>query len=124
MAKWFARISLVDDSYLWPAIGVFCVIGAYTFSNSVVDLWVMIISSVVGLFMRLRGFSLAPVVIGVVLGELLEESLKQSYIMFQGDLWLFFGRGICVFFLLLSAAAFVFPLVRRVVSKRAEAQRA
>jgi putative tricarboxylic transport membrane protein len=124
MARWFARISLVDDSYLWPAIGVFCVIGAYTFSNSVVDLWVMIISSVVGLFMRLRGFSLAPVVIGVVLGELLEESLKQSYIMFQGDLWLFFGRGICVFFLLLSAAAFVFPLVRRVVSKRAEAQRA
>src|SRR3546814_12290839 len=30
MARWFARISLVDDSYLWPAIGVFCVIGAYT----------------------------------------------------------------------------------------------
>src|SRR5918996_2743749 len=115
MAKWFARISLVDDSYLWPAIGVFCVIGAYTFSNSVVDLWVMIISSVVGLFMRLRGFSLAPVVIGVVLGELLEESLKQSYIMFQGDLWLFFERGICIFFFLLSVGAFLFPLVRRLL---------
>jgi putative tricarboxylic transport membrane protein len=124
MAKWFARISLVDDSYLWPAIGVFCVIGAYTFSNSVVDLAVMIIASVAGLIMRLRGFSLAPVVIGVVLGELLEESLKQSYIMFQGDLWQFFGRGICVFFLLLSAAAFVYPLVRRMVSKRGVAQRA
>jgi putative tricarboxylic transport membrane protein len=113
MAKWFARISLVDDSYLWPAIGVFCVIGAYTFSNSVVDLVVMLIASVVGLIMRLRDFSLAPVVIGVVLGELLEESLKQSYIIFEGDLWLFFERGICVFFLLLSVVAFFYPLARR-----------
>jgi putative tricarboxylic transport membrane protein len=115
LAKWFARISLVDDSYLWPAIGVFCVIGAYTFSNSVVDLWVMLIASVVGLVMRLRGFSLAPVVIGVVLGELLEESLKQSYIIFEGDLWLFFQRGISVFFLLLSVLAFVYPLVKRLL---------
>jgi putative tricarboxylic transport membrane protein len=115
LAKWFARISLVDDSYLWPAIGVFCVIGAYTFSNSVVDLMVMLIASVVGLIMRLRGFSLAPVVIGVVLGELLEESVKQSYIIFEGNLWLFFGRGIGVFFLLLSAAAFLYPLIRRLL---------
>jgi putative tricarboxylic transport membrane protein len=115
LAKWFARISLVDDSYLWPAIGVFCVIGAYTFSNSTVDLVVMLIASVVGLLMRLRGFSLAPVVIGVVLGELLEESLKQSYIIFEGNLWLFFQRGICVFFLLLSVLAFLWPLVQRLV---------
>src|SRR3546814_14163648 len=49
MARWFARISLVDDSYLWPAIGVFCVIGAYPLHASVVDLAVMIIFSVVGL---------------------------------------------------------------------------
>ncbi len=117
MAKWFARISLVEDSYLWPAIGVFCVIGAYTFSNSTVDLVVMLLASVVGLIMRLRDFSLAPVVIGVVLGELLEESLKQSYIIFEGDLWLFFQRGICVFFLLLSALAFLFPLVQRLVAR-------
>jgi putative tricarboxylic transport membrane protein len=116
LAKWFARISLVDDSYLWPAIGVFCVIGAYTFSNSVVDLVVMLIASVVGLIMRLRGFSLAPVVIGVVLGELLEESVKQSYIIFEGDLWLFFERGICVFFLLLSVGAFLYPLLKRLLA--------
>jgi putative tricarboxylic transport membrane protein len=116
LAKWFARISLVDDSYLWPAIGVFCVIGAYTFSNSTVDLVVMLIASVVGLLMRLRDFSLAPVVIGVVLGELLEESLKQSYIIFEGDLWLFFQRGICVFFLLLSVLAFLWPLVQRLIA--------
>ncbi len=116
LAKWFARISLVDDSYLWPAIGVFCVIGAYTFSNSVVDLAVMVIASVVGLIMRLRGFSLAPVVIGVVLGELLEESVKQSYIIFEGNLWLFFERGICLFFLLLSVGAFLFPLITRLLA--------
>jgi putative tricarboxylic transport membrane protein len=115
MARWFARISLVDDSYLWPAIGVFCVIGAYTLNNSVIDLAVMIIASVVGLAMRLRGFSLAPVVIGVVLGELLEESLKQAYIIFEGNLWLFFERGICVFFLLLSVLAFLYPVARRLL---------
>ena len=115
LAKWFARISLIDDSYLWPAIGVFCVIGAYTFNNSVIDLWVMIISSFVGLAMRLRGFSLAPVVIGVVLGELLEESVKQSYIIFEGNLWLFFERGICLFFFVLSVGAFLYPLVKRLL---------
>src|SRR3546814_15514326 len=69
MARWFARISLVDDSYLWPAIGVFCVIGAYTLNGSVVDLAVMIIFSVVGLIMRLRDFSLAPVAIGRASGR-------------------------------------------------------
>lgn len=113
MARWFARISLVDDSYLWPAIGVFCVIGAYTLNNSVVDLGVMIVFSVVGLVMRLRDFSLAPVVIGLVLGELLEESIKQSYILFEGNLWQFFGRGICVFFLAISAIAFLYPVAKR-----------
>src|SRR3546814_9415873 len=113
MARWFARISLVDDSYLWPAIGVFCVIGAYTLNGSVVDLAVMIIFSVVGLIMRLRDFSLAPVVIGLVLGEMLEESVKQSYILFEGNLWQFFGRGICVFFLAISAIAFLYPVVKR-----------
>jgi TctA family transporter len=50
-----------------------------------------------------------------VLGELLEESLKQSYIIFEGNLWLFFQRGICVFFLLLSAGAFLWPLGRQLL---------
>jgi putative tricarboxylic transport membrane protein len=122
MAGWFARISLIQDSFLWPAIGVFCVIGAYTLNNSVVDLAIMVLFSAVGMVMRLRGFSLAPIVIGLVLGELLEESVKQSYIMFEGNLWQFFERGICVFFLLLSAGAFLFPIVKHFTGGRSVAK--
>lgn len=124
MARWFARISLVPDAWLWPAIGVFCVIGAYTFNNSVIDLAVMVVASIIGLAMRLRGFALAPVIIGVVLGGLLEESLKQAYIIFEGDLSLFFQRGICVFFLLLSAGAFLFPVLKRLRYRWSAARRA
>src|SRR5687768_1137858 len=77
-AKLFARITRIPDAILWPAVLVFAVIGAYGPNQSLFDVWVMLVFGVIGFLMRRFDFSPAPVVMGLVLGKMVEETLKQS----------------------------------------------
>ena len=82
-AKIFSRISLIPRGYLWPSVFVFCLVGSYGLSQSMVDVYIMLISGVLGFFLRRYGFSPAPIIMGIVLGELVENSLAQSIIIFD-----------------------------------------
>jgi putative tricarboxylic transport membrane protein len=95
-AKIFARITLIPDAILWPGVLVFAVIGAYGPNQSMVDVWVMLAFGVVGFLMRRFGFSPAPLVMGLVLGTMVEETLKQSLLIFDQNWLLFFTRPIVV----------------------------
>ena len=105
-AKLFARITLIPDALLWPGVFVFAVIGAYGQNQSMVDVWVMLFFGVVGFFFRRFGFSPAPLVMGLVLGKMVEETLKQSLLIFDQNWLLFFSRPIVV-------ALFVVTLLER-----------
>ncbi len=111
--KLFARISLVPAALLWPAVFVFCVIGAYSVGNSIFDVGVMLVFSILGLVLRERGYAPAPIVMGLVLGTLVEESLKQSVIIFEGEWWLFVTRPIALFFLAVAILTAFFVTFRR-----------
>ncbi|MCH7635884.1 MAG: tripartite tricarboxylate transporter permease, partial [Proteobacteria bacterium] len=112
-AKVFSRITLIPRTLLWPSVFVFSMIGAYSFSSSLFDVWVMLVSGIVGFLMLRHGFGPAPLVMGLILGQLVEESLSQSMIMFDNNWFQFFESPIVVmFFVLTLLGLFGAPLVR------------
>ena len=121
-AKVFSRITLIPRQLLWPAVFVFSMVGAYSFASSVFDIWVMFISGVVGFLMKRHGFGPAPLVMGLILGKLVEESLSQSMIMFDNNWFRFFESPIVVFFFLITATGLLWPLigpqVRRLLGRK------
>ena len=72
----------------------------------------MIFFGVLGFFMRRYGFSVVPVIIGLILGELVEGTLRQSLVIFDGHWLMFLTRPIALTFFILSLIALAFPLLR------------
>jgi putative tricarboxylic transport membrane protein len=114
-AKLFARITLIPDAMLWPGVLVFAVIGAYGPNQSMVDVWVMLSFGVVGYVMRRFGFSPAPLVMGLVLGTMVEETLKQSLLIFDQNWLLFFSRPIVVVLFAVTALSIGAPWIAKAV---------
>ena len=119
-AKIFARVTLIPVQVLWPCVFVFSIVGAYALDQSMFDVWVALISGVVGYFMRRYGFSVVPLAIGLILGGMLEQRLGQSMVMLDEKWWLMFTRPLTLFFLVLTALALFGPAVwGRLVKRRA-----
>ncbi len=112
-AKIFARITLVSNKLLWPMIFAVSVCGTYSLSQSLIDVWIMLLFGVIGFFMRRYGFSVVPVIIGLILGELVEGTLRQSLVIFDGNWLMFLTRPIALTFFILSLIALIFPLIKR-----------
>ena len=116
-AKIFARITLVPNKLLWPMIFAVSVCGTYSLSQSLLDVWIMLLFGVIGFFMKRYGFSVVPVIIGLILGELVEGTLRQSLVIFDGNWLMFLTRPIALSFFILSFIALLFPLIKRKKNK-------
>src|SRR5213078_5346436 len=90
----FVNVLRVPYTYLYPLVVMFCIIGVYEVSHSIVDVWIMLIMGVVGYGLRKFGLDPAPLVLGLVIAPLLEMSLRQSLIMSNGNWMIFFQRPI------------------------------
>ena len=112
-AKIFARITLIPNRLLWPMIFTLSVCGTYSLNQSYTDVFLMIGFGIIGYVMRKFGFSVVPVIIGLILGQLVELTLRQSLVIFDGDWTLFFTRPIVVTFFILSVVALIFPNIRK-----------
>ena len=115
LAKLFARITLIPDAMLWPGVLVFAVIGAYGQNQSHGRRVGHAVFGVVGLFFRRFGFSPAPLVMGLVLGKMVEETLKQSLFIFDQNWLLFFSRPIVVALFVVTALSISMPFIARFV---------
>lgn len=116
-AKIFSRITMIPRQFLWPTVFVFSMVGAYSFSSSIFDIWVMFAAGVVGFLMKRHGFGPAPLVMGLILGKLVEESLSQSMIMFDNNWFRFFDSPIVVFFFVITTLSLGWPMLRPLFSK-------
>ena len=112
-AKFFSRITLIPRTFLWPSVFIFSTVGAYSFSQSMFDVWIMLASGVLGFAMLRHGFGPAPFVMGLILGRLVEETWSQSMIIFDNNWLRFFESPIVnLFFVLTLMGLFGTPLVR------------
>ncbi len=120
-AKVFARITLIPTVFLWPAVFILACIGAYALEQAMLDVWIMIGAGLLGFVAQRFGFSAAPIIMGLILGELVEGTLKQSLIIFDHS-WLgFLERPIVVTFLVLTLASISLPLLAELRARRRRA---
>ncbi|MBV0902707.1 tripartite tricarboxylate transporter permease [Haloarcula salina] len=113
-ANYWARLINIPSSHIWPVILVLCVIGSIALRGNVFDAWVMLGAGVLGYAMRLRGYPLAPMVLGLILAPIAEVNLRRSLVLSGGSLDIFYTSPIALLVLLLSAAAITVPAVRSV----------
>jgi len=114
----FASLLRVPGRYLQPLIVLFCVVGVYSINNNVADVWLMLAFGLLGFLCRKFGFEVAPLVLALVLGPMLETSLRQSLVMSRGDLTTFLTRPVSATLLLLALGLVLLPLLRHGLAHR------
>jgi len=90
----WASITRVPQKYLMPIVLLFCIIGAYADNNNIFDVWVMLIAGLAGFLMRKFDYDPAPLLIGLVIGPIMERSFRQALIMGRGDVLTLFSSPI------------------------------
>jgi putative tricarboxylic transport membrane protein len=117
-AKLFARITLIPTPILWPAVFVLACIGSYALEQAILDVWIMVAAALLGFVLKRHGFAAAPIIMGLVLGAMVENTLKQSLIIFDHNWLRFLERPIVVTFLLLTMISIATPLVSRWLARQ------
>ncbi|MDH4261339.1 MAG: tripartite tricarboxylate transporter permease [Gammaproteobacteria bacterium] len=108
----FVRALRVPYSILMPIIIIFCITGAYSLKNNVWDVGQMLMFGVLGYAMKKLGYSPAALVLALVLGPLAERALRQSLIISDAGIGIFFMRPIAAVLTLAAIAAVAVPVVR------------
>ena len=91
---WWAAILRVPFSIIGPVIVVICAIGAYTVHNAFLDIALMLFFGVVGYAFKKLNYPLAPLVLALVLGDMAESAFRQSMIISQGSVTVFWSNGL------------------------------
>ena len=113
----WVKILQIPRALLYGAILVFATLGVYSASNSLVDVLIMYVIGVLGFFMRRYDFPVGPMILGVILGPLMEKQFRTALQVSQGDLSIFVTRPISLIILLIAAVAMVAPFVPRLMGR-------
>ncbi|HLU56944.1 MAG TPA: tripartite tricarboxylate transporter permease [Pseudonocardia sp.] len=114
-SSWLLR---VPGSVLMPVIVAFCVVGSFSINNGYLEIVIMLALGVLGYLLERGGFPLAPVVLGLVLGPIVEKNFMQSVIKTNWDLTQFLTRPVSAALVLLTALVLAYPLLRGLVRRR------
>jgi putative tricarboxylic transport membrane protein len=114
----WVQVLKVPYRILFPLIILFCIIGAYSINNRASDIFIMIIFGIIGYLFRKFRYEGAPLLLGFVLGPLLELNLRQSLILSKGSVFVFFSRPISAVATSFAIIMFVFPLFSYLAKKK------
>ncbi|MEY4711866.1 MAG: hypothetical protein RIS88_1316 [Pseudomonadota bacterium] len=94
LTKALVQVLRVPQHVLVPIIFVLCAVGSFAIAGRMFDVYVMLVFGILGYGLRQFGYPMAPLVLGIVLGDLLEKNLRRALILSDGDLVPFFTRPI------------------------------
>lgn len=114
----WVRLLKVRYSILFPFIFLFCLIGAYTVGNNILDVYMMIFFGMMGYLMKKFEYEPAPLVMAFLLGPMFESAFRQSLIISQGSPLIFLTRPIAASFVLLSLIVLASPLMLRCLGRK------
>ena len=118
LAGLFARLLQIRYSWIYPPILAICVTGAVSRANNVEDAWLMLGFGVLGWLMKRYDWSAAPMILGLVLGPIFENSLRQSLTLSHGSSTIFVTRPIAAVLFALAVIALTAPLWNRIFRVR------
>lgn len=120
LTKFLVQVLRVPTTIIVPMILVLCTIGTFALASRLFDIWVMLAFGLIGYVLRRFGYPMAPLVLGIVLGDLLEKNFRRGLVLSDGDLTPFFTRPISavLFGTIVVVILFRLPAVRRLFLRR------
>ena len=116
--KLATRVLNIARNILMPTILVFCIVGAFAVTNSTLGVLLILCFGIIAFVMEENGFPIAPVILGAVLGKMLEENLVTSLIKSDGDIMLFFTRPIAMWLAAATLMIVTWPLFKWLLGRR------
>ncbi|MFY0760710.1 tripartite tricarboxylate transporter permease [Metabacillus dongyingensis] len=110
LVKVFAKIIQTPKKYLIPIIIAISIFGVYAVQVSVYDLLLLLACGVLGYFLSKNDYPIAPLVLGLVLGPMIENNMRRALTISNGDYSIFFSRPLSVSFLILTALWLLIPV--------------
>jgi len=117
----FAQILRLPAYALYPVIFGISMVGVYSVSSSLFDVWMLAVFGLIGYAMRRLDYPAAPLILGLVLGDSMERALRQSLMMSQGDLMILVSRPISAVMLFLAVLLLAAPLFKKANAWRVRA---
>nr|WP_237212604.1 tripartite tricarboxylate transporter permease [Ruegeria lacuscaerulensis] len=112
----FVYVLRIPKVYLIPSILLLCSIGTYALQASVFDLQIMLVFGLIGILFRAAHYPLAPVVIGMILGPILEDNLRRSLLISREGYWIFVDRPVSTILVVVNGlllATMVYLTIKR-----------
>ncbi len=118
LAKPLARIITIPNGILMPIVAVLCIIGSYSMNLSMFDLSAMFVFGLLGIVLEETGYPSAAIILGMLLGNLLDENFRRALIVGEGNPLVFFTRPIGLIFMTAIAYTLLGPFISRKVRNR------
>ena len=116
--RFFAKVTNVSGKILTPIIFVFCFVGTYALNHNLNDIFFMIIAGVVGFVLIKYDFSMPPIILGLILGNIAEKNLQRTLILSDGSFSVFLHRPIALVLLIIAVLSLTYPLIHAQMQKR------
>jgi putative tricarboxylic transport membrane protein len=121
-AKLFSQVTLIPRTFLWPSVFILAMIGAYAGSSSFFDVWIMLISGLVGYFLLRFGFGPAPLIMGLILGPIIEDNFSKAMIIHDNSLLSMLERPIVLLFMVFTAISLISPVYAALRARQRQKQ--
>ncbi len=112
------RVLLIPAGLLMPLIMLFCIVGSFAINNTAFGIIVMVVAGVAAFFMERWGFPVAPTILGVVLGTMVEQHFFSSLIKADGNILVFFERPIAGVLGAVTLMIWFWPLIGKAMAAR------
>ncbi len=116
--KIFARVLLVPKHILMPIIMVLCVVGAYGLNSRIFDVWAVLLFGILAYVMEKFEFPLTPIILGFILGPMIETNLRRGLIASQGSYLPFITHPISAVFLAISLVVIIMSARKEILASR------
>ena len=117
----WVRLLKVPYRWLFPAIVLFCAIGVYSLNNNTWDVWLLGWFGIIGYVFIKLGMEPAPLLLGLILGQMMEENLRRALLLSRGDWSVFVTHPISAALLAAAASLLAVVLLPAIRKKREEA---
>jgi len=114
----FAQVQRLPGVLLVPTILVLMVVGVYVINGRPIDLWVMFAAGVAGYFLEKVEVPLAPIVLGLILGPMAEQSVRRALLISRGDVTELVTRPLSAVIAVATVSLIVWPLVRGLMRRK------
>jgi len=116
--RFFVKLLQIPKHYLFPVIIVLCIVGSFGLNNRIFDAWTILLFGVIGYVLSRANYPLAPVILGFILGPMVELYFRRSLQMSEGAFLPFLQKPFSAFFIILSILVIVFSIIKNINSKK------